>query len=280
MARSLPPLSPTQLVAVQDALLANADRLLDSSLVVLDAGDVALARSLAILGLEESGKAIALHTRRVAMAWRPEGEAFADATLRKLWNDHGAKLRTVHSFLVDEEYWFGARPSDPEANALALGAIDAWARDHNRFKQRGFYVDVNAAGEPVTPQEAADPVAVRAVVERVHQIGWQLRLGEHIEGKRRLEEERDIPAASDDEIEDMRRMLLQVDSDFADEMIESMREGRAGRKLNNADYAFLLPSSPFEMVGRPGYEAQDRELFALMEQHDSEGPVTDSSSLA
>jgi AbiV family abortive infection protein len=52
---------------LQDALLANAHSLLTSALAVLDLGNVALARSLAILGLEESGKAIAVHNRRVEM---------------------------------------------------------------------------------------------------------------------------------------------------------------------------------------------------------------------
>src|SRR4051794_33214527 len=68
----LPDLSPAQVVRLQDALLANADALLTSALAVLDLGHFALARSLAILGLEESGKAIAIHDRRVEMAYEPE----------------------------------------------------------------------------------------------------------------------------------------------------------------------------------------------------------------
>src|SRR5699024_8116981 len=89
-------------------------------------------------------------------------------------------------FLVHEEYWFGVEPSDPEENARVLGAIEQWRRDHNQLKQRGFYVDVSPEGDPVTPEGVADVDAVREVVGHVHQIGWQLRLGEHIEGKRRL----------------------------------------------------------------------------------------------
>ncbi len=74
--RGLPDLSPAQVVAVQDSLLANADRLLTSALAVLELGNVGLARSLAILGMEESGKAIAMHERRVQMAYAPEGQPF------------------------------------------------------------------------------------------------------------------------------------------------------------------------------------------------------------
>jgi len=74
--RKLPNLLPAQVMELQDALLANADRLLTSALAVLDLGHVPLGRSLAILGLEESGKAIAIHERRVEMASAPGGEPF------------------------------------------------------------------------------------------------------------------------------------------------------------------------------------------------------------
>jgi AbiV family abortive infection protein len=76
--RQLSELSPTQVPALFDALLENADRLLNAALAILDLGSPALARSLArslaILGMEESGKAIALFNGRVAMAYVPEGE--------------------------------------------------------------------------------------------------------------------------------------------------------------------------------------------------------------
>lgn len=81
----LPNLLPAQVMELQDALLANADRLLTSALAVLDLGHVPLARSLAILGLEESGKAIAIHERRVEMASGPEGEPFRCDRLDELW---------------------------------------------------------------------------------------------------------------------------------------------------------------------------------------------------
>ena len=95
---------------------------------MLNLGNVALARSLGILGLEESGKAIAIHDRRVQMTYEPEGTPFRCDRLDSLWTDHQKKLETVHSFLVEERYWFGAGPSDPEENEAYLGKIKKWAR--------------------------------------------------------------------------------------------------------------------------------------------------------
>ena len=257
-------LSPDQVIALQDALLANADRLLGAALIALDAEDAALARSLAILGMEESGKAIALHERRVMVARAPEGEAFVDDQLRDLWGSHVRKLDVVHHFLVLEEYWFGVAASDPEENAEVLGAIDEWKRNHNAYKQRGFYVDVSSNGDPITPHGAADFDAVRAVIGHVHQIGWQLRLGEHIEGRRQEKRARDVSPASEEEIERTRNLMRRADAEIVEGMVESMREGIKGESPNNAAYGFTLPADPFENVGRSGYEAQDRELLRLM----------------
>lgn len=63
-------LSPDHVVALQDALLHNADSLLNAAIAVLDLGNTALAQSLAM---------------RVQMVYAPKGEPFVDAELRKLW---------------------------------------------------------------------------------------------------------------------------------------------------------------------------------------------------
>ena len=76
----------------------------------------------------------------------------------------------------------------------------------------------------------------------------------------------------------MRRLLLKVDPDMADRMIESMGKGTPRRKFNNADCAFRLPSDPFETVGRLGYKAQDRELFALIKQLNDDRPEAEGGS--
>ena len=118
-----------------------------------------------------------------------------------------------------------------------------------------------------------------AVVGHVHQIGWQLRLGEHIEGKRQLEQQRDVSPASEEEIEEMRSVMHGVDPEIVEEIVELMRVGTTGVKLHNTGYAFVLPQNPFENVGRPGYEAQDRELWALVQDMEQPGDMNPEPSI-
>ncbi|MCZ2857430.1 AbiV family abortive infection protein [Blastococcus sp. VKM Ac-2987] len=268
----LPDLTPEQVVRLQDALLANADALLTSALAVLELGNVALARSLAILGLEESGKAIAIHDRRIQMAHEPEGTRFRCDSLDRLWANHQKKLETVHDFLVEERYWFGTEPSNPEENEAYLGKIKKWAGRHDKLKQRGFYVGLDKTGTLLSPEHVADQESLADVINHVHQIGWQLRLGEHIEGKRQDEQERGLPPADAATMELLESAGLpeeERDSPFGDEFSHLLREGTPGRPLNNASYRFNPPSDdrqPFRNLGKPGYEAETRELQRLMEE--------------
>lgn len=273
--RKLPDLTPDQVVRLQGDLLANADALLTFALAVLDLGRAALARSLAILGLEESGKAIAVHERRVSMGYAPDGEPFRCDGLDELWASHQKKLEKVHSFLVEEPYWFDVEPPDPDENAAYLGTIKAWARRHDRSKQRGFYVDLSKTGAVLAPADVADEEALRDVIAHVHQIGWQLRLGEHIEGKRQDEKERGIPPM---DLEAMEWLTSAPEGDsppylrgIADRLRESMKEGIPGEPLNNAAYRFNPPDadqSSFRNLGKPGYEAETRELLLMKEELD------------
>lgn len=268
--RKLPNLTPDQVVRLQDALLANANVLLTSALALLDLGNVALARSLAILGLEESGKAIAIHDRRVAMCHVADGEAFRNNQLDELWASHEKKLEAVHHFLVEERYWFGVEPADPDDNAASLGTIRAWSRRHDRSKQRGFYVDLGRTGDVMAPTDISDEAALRDVIARVHQIGWQLRLGEHIEGKKQDEKEAGLPPLNDDDVAwlavDEDEQADDVTREFRDGMQQVMKEGIPGESLPNDAYRFNPPGvdrSPFRNIGRPGYEAETRELMSL-----------------
>jgi len=254
--RKLPDLSPEQVVKLQNALLSNADALLVSALSLLDQGRVALARSLAILGLEESGKAIAVHERRVQVVREPEGTPFRCEWLDALWASHEQKLNKVHDFLRWEPYWFAEQPPDPDENAAMLGTIKRWAERHDNLKKRGFYVELDRNGKALSPADLTDQDSLRAVLSYVHQIGWQLRLGEHIEGKQQDEQEAGSPPG---------------DAEFwafveNPELRAALLTGVPGEPLNNAAYRFNPPGadrSPFRNVGKPGYEADTRQLAWL-----------------
>lgn len=269
MKNALPPLSPAQVVELQDELLANADRLLSSALAVLESGGVGLARSLAILGMEESGKAIAIHQRRTEIAHEPEGAPFVNEWLQKLWSNHRSKLELVHDFLVNEDYWFDTEPPDPDENRAWLGEIELWAPKHNLLKQRGFYVDVDAQLGVLVPDTDSDPESLRRVIDHVHEIGWQLRLGEHIIAKQQRSGAEAVPPSSDEEIEQMREIFNSVegfDEKQLEQILDSMRQGRGPQPLNNDGYRLHLPgpeANPFANVGKRGYEAQTRELERL-----------------
>jgi AbiV family abortive infection protein len=265
--RKLPALTPDQVVQLQDALLANADALLTSALAVLDLSHVALARSLAILGLQESGKAIAVHERRAAMGYAPEGESFRCGWLDELWACHQKKLEKVHGFLVEERYWFGVEPSNPAESAAHLGTIKAWARRQDRSKQRGFYVDLSKTGAVMAPTDVADEESLRDVVTHVHQIGWQLRLGEHIEGKRQDEKEQGSPPMDPEALEWLKRPGARTPG----WLVDSMGNGTPGKPLPNAAYRFNPPGADrtsLRNLGKRGYEAETRELVRLAEELD------------
>ncbi|WP_375388401.1 AbiV family abortive infection protein [uncultured Amnibacterium sp.] len=262
--RKLPDLSPAQVVRLQDELLANADQLFGAAATLVQAGAVRLARSLAILGLEESGKAIAVHERRAQMAFIAEGSSFRCKALDELWASHENKLAAVYQFLVEERYWFGTGPTDPAETETILGSVQAWSRRNSKAKERGFYVELDSQGGVITPRENLEAEEVEKVLDRVHQIGWQLRMGEHIEGKRQDELEAGVagePNVGDDWLES-----AVVDPDLCREMQLAVRQGVPGAPLHNASYRFNPPgadTNPFRNVGSPGYEAEDRELAAL-----------------
>lgn len=277
MPPQLPDLKAEQVVPLYDALLANADQLLTAASTVLEGGQVGLARSIGTLGLEESAKAIAIFERRVAIAYEPEGSPFVTEPLRKLWRSHPLKLQTVHRFIVDEEYWFDVDPphhpllDEPVEEWMAT--IDRWAAEDNLAKQSGFYVDVSGNGELLTPVTETDAAAVGRVLDQVHQIGWQLRLGEHIEAKSQAREADGVPPATDEEINQMRKLYAsaRLDVGMVERLIESAREGTPGRPLNNDEYRLHLPergSNPFANLKKPGYEAETRELLRLAAEFD------------
>lgn len=90
------------------------------------------------------------------------------------------------------------------------------------------------------------------MISHVHQIGWQLRLDEHIEATRQAERANGVPPAAEEDIEWMRDALSAVgDDEYAESLLESMREGTPGKRLNTDTYRlkYLPPQAP-----RPGQQ--------------------------
>ncbi|WP_412542928.1 AbiV family abortive infection protein [Longispora sp. K20-0274] len=187
----VPVLTNEQVEALYDALLSNADRLCREAELLLGAGSAGRARSLVVLALEESAKAIAIHDRRrdAVIDRLPEPEL--DVTFWQEWASHRDKLRRVYEFLVREDYWFGTpQPPHPlmdESPEHCLAVLDGWARQDNEFKQRGFYVDVDRATGQILVPEPGDAAEVLEMITLVEQVGWQVRLGDHIVWKQALE---------------------------------------------------------------------------------------------
>lgn len=189
------------------------------------------------------------------------------------WRTPIASSTQPSFFLVNEDYWFGVEAADPEANEAELGAIRGWTSRHDRAKLRGFYVDVSKTGDVMKPGDVADKEMLERVLAAVHQIGWQLRLGEHIEGKRQDQQEEGIPAASAELIQYMSSLGIDING---------REDAIPGTPLRNASYRFNDPekksSEPFQNMGKPGYEAETRELLALMVEHSADsGPLPDGA---
>lgn len=241
---------------------------MNSSLLLLNKGDFGLARSVAILGMEESGKAIAIHQRRVSIAFSPEGDPFVNKRLQDIWSSHPEKLRLVHDFLAEEPYWYGVTPPDHELNEEYLGEIDQWSTKCNMLKQRGFYVDFNEQQGLLSPRDV-DQEMLRDVISHVHQIGWQLRLGEDIEARKQERKSRDVPPASESQIKHVEKFLKTNGRESqVEKIIGQLRSGRPGIKLNNDAYRphVRTPEThPLKHLGKPGYEAYTRELLMLAE---------------
>jgi hypothetical protein len=127
----------------------------------------------------------------------------------------------------------------------------------------------------------ARPVqTVAEVIARVHQIGWQLRLGEHIEATGEAERERGVPPSTEAELEDTRAMFSDaLEPEAMDDLFSSLRDDTPGTHYNNAPYRLRLPepgSDPFANVSKPGYEAETRELVRLAGPPPAPKPDKDS----
>lgn len=176
-----------QLEDLYDDVLSNAFNLSQDARLLLEANSIGHARALAILALEECGKAIMIHQAKIVSFHNGDKDPILDERFWKDWRTHQPKLRAVHDFIIREEYWFDTQP--PPINELLLGnlsdylaELDRWAANGDSSKLRGLYVDINhGTGNTVSPAADSGADEVEELLAIAHQIGWQIRLGDHIQ---------------------------------------------------------------------------------------------------
>jgi len=173
--------------ALYDETLSNAFYLTQDANLLLEDGSVGRAHALAVLALEECGKAILIQNAKIASHARNLTDPELDDTFWREWRTHQPKLRAVREFLLKNKYWFDFQP--PEPDELLLGSVDDYLADLDRFakegdtsKQRGLYVGIDkATGRPESPLDETNRAEVVELLRTAQQIGWQIRLGDHIE---------------------------------------------------------------------------------------------------
>ncbi|GLK17191.1 AbiV family abortive infection protein [Herbiconiux flava] len=174
-----------QVESLYDALLSNAWRLAREAEALAAVGAGGRARALAIVALEESGKAIMIHKAKIVSHTAGHRDPELDDQFWRDWRNHQPKLREVRAFILNHDYWFDVEP--PEPNDLLLGSVEDYLADLDAFAEKqsanrmsGLYVDIDkGTGRTRKPyDETGDDVA--ELVAIVDQIGWQLRLGDHI----------------------------------------------------------------------------------------------------
>lgn len=169
-----PPPSDAVRKALGLAAMDNAERLIRDASLLLASGSVPTAHSVAVLGLEEVGKAIGCAPIDV------EGER---AQTRKEFLDclrsHTAKLEQLHQFvemlntlidLLGNQGHVNAT-ADDTAYQLQLRTV---ARSNHVRKMRGFYVDLSEHDEIETPSDVTEMEA-REVLELATAIAESAR---------------------------------------------------------------------------------------------------------
>ena len=168
------PLPPKELLdALARASVDNADRLLADAATLLAAGSAPSAHSLAVLALEEVGKAIICCG----------GFAGSDnkVTTREQFDqeiaNHSAKLTWARNF-VDVMAMLG--PGDNFGMAASaeeyLDALKKQRKRDNVQKMRGFYVDLSNAGEVQLPTE----ITAADAEEMISLSRWANRAARHL----------------------------------------------------------------------------------------------------
>lgn len=142
------PLSPTDLGAIADAALDNADSLIRSANELLSSDRFPVANSLALLAAEEYGKHM--------MCFSAVGKDPTDAAYwRRFWNalqDHHLKYK--NAFIMAAVGLL----LDQTARTAVMNALDQHVTADKRNRESGLYVDFDAStGTVLSPVDVIQP---------------------------------------------------------------------------------------------------------------------------
>ncbi len=166
--RAVKAASRPELIACAAATAENALDLLEDAQLLTDAGRHARAYSLAVLAVEEFGKAISM----VALAAMP-ANVRAQAPVGRMLEWHQLKLVGGTLMAV-----LGFGPPGAAAKLAAmpitqleqiLDTTDAFADDADRLKLRGLYVDMDRGGRIRRPSEITE-AEVSGELARARQV--------------------------------------------------------------------------------------------------------------
>lgn len=146
--------------ALGRAAIGNADRLIQDAAALLESGSAPTAHSLAVLGLEEVGKAIACTLT----------DLDDDTTLTRQkflgeLRSHNAKLQRLRNFVDLLNAFIGFVASGGhitgmgESKETYAGRLKQAAQNDHVRKLRGFYVDLSDDDRVETPADVTDDEA-------------------------------------------------------------------------------------------------------------------------
>ena len=151
-------LTPAQAAAGMNAAVSNARRLVEDAEILLKAGRAPTAASLAILSIEEAGKASIL--RSVVLAR-------SDAERAAAWKDYRSHTRKNVTWMLPELVAGGARSLEDFRPLFCESSEHPFALD--QVKQLGLYTDCLGNAHWSVPSEIVD-AQLAAMLVRIARI--------------------------------------------------------------------------------------------------------------
>jgi AbiV family abortive infection protein len=154
--------------ALARAALDNAQRLLTDASTLLEAGSAPTAHSLAVLALEEVGKAVIC----VGGFAGDDNQITTRSKFKEEIRDHKAKLQWVRNSLDLVRSVLTFQPEMAESSKVYMEALQKQVANDHAKKLRGLYVGLANSDEvetpaSVTPEEAREACAVATWAEYV-----------------------------------------------------------------------------------------------------------------